>query len=255
MKHLFLFLSIALLLTGCKKNEHTLKVAATLVPHLIMLEEVKEELSQKGIDLELIAIEDYQTPNRALNDGEIDANFFQHLPFLNMQIAQFGYEIESAAKIHIEPMGAYSSKYKKIEDLPKKAKIAIPSDPSNEARALILLQSHGIIDLSEIQNPNLMHLKENSYEFIEVDAALLARTLEDVDLAVIPTNYALQANLTPEKEALIIENADSPYANIIAVRKGDSQRPDIVMLIEALKSDKTKEFVADLFGPSVKILD
>ena len=220
-----------------------------------MLEEVKEDLSKQGIELELIAIEDYQTPNRALSDGEIDANFFQHIPFLNSQISQFGYQIESAGKIHLEPMGAYSLKHKSINKLPKNAKIALPNDPSNAARALLLLKANGVINFKETTMPNLMHYEEGHFDFIEVDAALLPRTLEDVDLALIPTNYALQANLNPEKDALIIEDENSPYANIIAVRKGDSQRPDIILLIEALKSDKTKEFVADLFGPSVKILD
>jgi D-methionine transport system substrate-binding protein len=255
MKHLLLLCLLPFIFTSCKKNENTLKVAATLVPHLVMLEEVKEDLQSKGIELELIAIEDYQIPNRALNDAEIDANFFQHEPFLNMQIAQFGYDIESAGKIHLEPMGAYSLKYKKIEDLPQKAKIAIPSDPSNEARALLLLKQNGLIELEDVKTPNLLNVKDTDYNFIEVDAALLARTLEDVDLALIPTNYALQSNFNPEKDALLIEDANSPYANIVAVRKGQSNKPEIIILIQALKSDKTKAFVADLFGPSVKILD
>jgi D-methionine transport system substrate-binding protein len=255
MIRLLFLLLILSSLTSCKKNENTLKVAATLVPHLVMLEEVKEDLSKQGIELEIIAIEDYQTPNRALSDCEIDANFFQHAPFLNSQISQFGYQIESAGKIHLEPMGAYSLKYKTIDNIPKNAKIAIPSDPSNAARALLLLKANGVINFKESSMPNLMDYKEDCFEFIEVDAALLPRTLEDVDLALIPTNYALQANLNPEKDALIIEDGNSPYANIVAVRKGDSERPDIILLIEALKSDKTKEFVADLFGPSVKILD
>jgi D-methionine transport system substrate-binding protein len=243
----FLFASLLVFLTGCSESKRGLKVAASAVPHAQMLEFVKPDLKAQGIDLIVIVTDDYNMPNRALANGEVDANFFQHIPFLDAQIKEFNYPIESLAKIEIEPMGLYSKKIHALSELKENAVIAIPNDPTNEARALLLLQGHGIIQLKD---PNNLHATVASIiknpkhlKFIEVDAAMLPRSLDDVDAAAITTNYALQANLSPLKDALVLESKDSPYANIIAVRVGDEGRADIQALKAAMTSDKMREFI------------
>jgi D-methionine transport system substrate-binding protein len=255
MKRLYYILSLSILFFGCQKNENLLKVSATYVPHKLMLEEVKDDLKNQGIELEITAIEDYQTANRALNDGEGDANFFQHQPFLELQLKQMGLNLESAGKIHIEPMGAYSKKITSLENLPLNAIIAIPNDPSNESRALLLLKEKGLITLTNTNHPTLLNYQEGKYKFIEIDAAMLPRVLDDVDMALIPTNFALQANLSPQNDALIIEDSSSPYVNIIVVRKGDKDNPKIIALILALKSEKMKAFIEKKFNGSIEILN
>jgi D-methionine transport system substrate-binding protein len=246
---------LLLTFTSCGKSKDSFKVAATPVPHAQMLEFVKPDLKEKGIDLDIIVTEDYNMPNRALADHEVDANFFQHIPFMEAQIQQFHYQIESIAKIEIEPMGIYSKKVTNLAQLPENAKIAIPNDPSNEARALLLLQAAGLIKLD---NPNnlqatVVNIASNPRHFklIEVDAAMLPRALEDVDAAAINTNYALEAGLSPKKDAIMLENKDSPYANIIAIRIGDENRPEIQALKEAMTSEKMRQFILKKYQGAV----
>ena len=243
------------LLAGCSNRpQNGLRVAATPVPHAQMLEFVKPELKKQGIDLVIVVVDDYNIPNRALADGEVSANFFQHVPFMEEQIKQFGYSIESLAAIEIEPMGLYSTKISNLSQLKNGSKIALPNDPTNEARALLLLQAHGLIELNDSNNLqatvlNIVHNPKN-FQFIEVDAAMLPRSLEDVDAAAINTNYALEAHLTPDK-ALIIENRDSPYANIIAVRTGEKSHPDLESLKSAMTSVRMKEFIEKKYKGAV----
>lgn len=244
------------LLPGCSsKPKNGLKVAATPVPHAQMLEFIKPDLKAQGIDLIIIVTDDYNMPNRALADKEIDANFFQHIPFMEEQIKQFHYPIISIAKIEIEPMGIYSKKIHSLSDLQESATIAIPNDPSNEARALLLLQEHGIIQLDSSNNlqATILNVTKNPkhIKFIEVDAAMLPRSLEDVDAAVINTNYALEAKLSPIKDALVLEDKNSPYANVIAIRIGDENRPDIQALKTAMTSEKMKEFISQKYKGAV----
>jgi D-methionine transport system substrate-binding protein len=239
---------ILLLLSSCSStSKDGLKIAATPVPHAQMLEFVKPILKAQGIDLIIIVTDDYNMPNRALADKEVDANFFQHIPFMDEQINQFHYPIESIAKIEIEPMGIYSKKIHSLADLKDNGTIAIPNDPTNEGRALLLLQEHGIIQLDRSNNlqATILNITKNPkhLQFIEVDAAMLPRSLEDVDAAAINTNYALEANLSPMKDALVLEGKNSPYANIIAIRIGDENRPDIQALKTAMTSEKMKEFI------------
>jgi D-methionine transport system substrate-binding protein len=235
-------------LTGCSESQKGgFRVAATPVPHAQLLEFIKPDLKEKGIDLQIIVTEDYNIPNRALANEEVDANFFQHLAFMEEQINQFGYSIESLAAIEIEPMGIYSKKFSSLANLPEGSKIAIPNDPTNEARALKLLQSQGLIELDDPNNlsATVLNIKSNpkNFHFIEVDAAMLPRTLEDVAAAAINTNFALEAHLVPEKDALVLESINSPYANIIAIRIGEESRPDIQTLKEAMTSEKMKKFI------------
>jgi len=256
-KSILALVSVALLLlSGCEsKSKKSLKVAATPMPHAQMLEFIKPDLKEKGIDLTIITTDDYNMPNRALAEKEVDANFFQHIPFMELQIKEFNYSIQSIGKIEIEPMGVYSKKIKSIADLQDKAVIAVPNDPSNEARALLLLQSHGIIKLDDPANLNatVLNIVDNPkhLKFIEIDAAMLPRTLIDVDAAAINTNYALEAQLNPLKDALILENKNSPYANILAIRIGDENRPDIQELKAAMTSDKMREFILKKYQGAV----
>ncbi len=248
IKNILSIACVLILLTSCSsKPKNGLKVAATPVPHAQMLEFVKPGLQAQGIDLIIIVTDDYNMPNRALADKEVDANFFQHIPYMEEQIKQFHYPICCLAKIENEPMGIYSKKIGSLADLKDNAIIAIPNDPTNEARALLLLQKQGVIQLDHSNNLQAIVLNIQSnpkhIKFIEVDAAMLPRSLEDVDAAVINTNYALGAKLSPLKDALALEDKEAPYANIIAVRKEDENRPDIQALKTAMTSEKMKEFI------------
>ena len=255
-KSIFLILAaLGSCLMGCSSAKHRFKVAATPLPHAQMLEFIRPDLKAKGIDMEVIIVEDYNIPNRALAGHEVDANFFQHIPFMKEQIKQFGYKIESLTKVELEPMGIYSKKIHALDKLPNKAKIAVPNDPTNEARALALLAAHGLIQMKDPQNlqATVIDIAKNpkNIQFLEVDAAMLPRSLEDVDAAVINTNYALAANLSPLKDALALEGKDSPYANIIAIRIGDEKRPEIEEIKAAMTSEKMKEFILKQYQGAV----
>lgn len=251
-KYLLPFICLFL---GCTTQKSGFKVAATAVPHAELLEFIKPTLQAQGIDLEILVMDDYNIPNRALANHEVEANFFQHLPFMDEQIKQFHYQIESLAAIELEPMGLYSKKIHSLEALPLGATLAIPNDPSNEARALLLLEHHEVIQLDS-SNPlqltplNITH-NPNHLKFIEVDAAMLPRILDEVEAAVINTNYALEANLSPLKDALILESKDSPYANIIAIRKGEENNPQIKALKEAMTSEKMREFILNKYHGAI----
>ena len=246
---------LLLCFTGCKGHqEKQLKVAATSVPHAEILEFIQPAMEERGISLDIIVVDDYNIPNRALADKEVDANFFQHLPFLEAQIADFGYQLEPLVAVHIEPMGIYSKKISSIKNLKEGSSIAIPSDPSNEARALALLQQEGLISLNDKgTKTTLLDIKENPLRlrFIEMDAPLLSRSLEDVDAAVINANFALSAGLSPKKDALTLENGQSRYANIVVVRKGDAERGDLQALKEALTSEKTRKFIEEHYRGAI----
>lgn len=250
-------LSALLIFCGCSQNgPRTLTVAATPVPHAEILEKVKGELLKRNIELEIIIIDDYNLPNRLLSDKEVNANFFQHLPFLEEQIRQFGYELTPIAKVLIEPMGLYSKKISALSDVPNQSTVVLPNDPTNESRALNLLEKAGLIKLRQearqlattddiLSNPKQLKL-------IEVDAPMLPRTLDEVTLAIIPSNFALQANLNPITDALLLEQADfSPYVNVLVVRKGDENRHDILALKEALTSEEVRAFILERYKGAV----
>jgi D-methionine transport system substrate-binding protein len=247
----FFFLSLFTL--SCNNHSGSqLKVAATSVPHAEILEHIKPELKEKGINLNIVIVEDYNTPNRALQDKEVDANFFQHLPFLEAQSADFGYQLESLVGVHIEPMGLYSKKIKSLTELKLGMTIAIPNDPTNQARALLLLEQNGLIQLSKKDiTANLLDAKDSAYKFIEIDPAMLSRSLEDVDMAAITTNFALQAGLNPQKDALAIEDGHSLFTNIVAIRKGDAAKPELQALKEALISPSTKQFISERYQGAI----
>ena len=228
----------------------TLKVGATPVPHAEILEFIKPDLEKEGIDLQIVQFTDYVTPNSALNDGSLDANFHQHKPFLDSLINDRGYTLTPIANIHVEPIGLYSTKFKDIDELPHNAVIGIPNDPSNGGRALLLLEAEKLIKLADSTNLQATELDivENPKELKikPVEAALLPRTLGDVDAAVINGNYALQAGLN-SADALILEGAQSPYANILVVQSSKVDDENLQKLKKALQSQKVKDFIQEKY--------
>ena len=260
-------LGIAALITGCSSNEKkttdqaanskkvVLKVGATPVPHAEILNFIKPMLAKEGIDLQVIEFSDYVKPNLALNDKELDANYFQHVPYLEKFASERKLPLISLVKVHIEPMGIYSKSIKDIKNVPFGSHVAIPNYPTNGGRALSILQAAGILKLKDgvgvggtvadvVENPK-------GLEFVEVEAALLPRTLDDVALSVINSNFAMEAKLNPVKDALFSEPKDSPYANIVAIRKGDENRPELQKLAKALTSPEVKKFIEEKYKGAV----
>ncbi|HCG64047.1 MAG TPA: methionine ABC transporter substrate-binding protein [Sphaerochaeta sp.] len=233
---------------GSKESVNTLTVGATPEPHAVFLNLVVEDLAAEGITLKIVEFTDYVTPNKALEDGQIDANFFQHIPYLESFNKEQGYHLVNAGGIHIEPIALYSRKVKSLGELGQGATIAIPNDPTNGGRALLLLESAGLITLKSdagitatpfdiIDNPK-------GIKFHEIEAASLPRVLSDVDAAVINGNYAIPAGLKANQDGLAVEGADSPYVNVVAVKEGSQDDPAIKALVKALQSKKIKDFVA-----------
>lgn len=267
MKKLFLvlisLLSFGLLLSGCGQSpaptkeaaKTVLKVGATALPHAEILNVVKPILAKEGIDLQIVEMTDYVTPNIAVAEKELDANFFQHTPYLNKFAAERNLALTYTAAIHIEPMGIYSKKIKTLAELPAGAKVAIPNDPTNGGRALVLLEKAGLIKLKDGVgiNATVTDIVANDKKLVinELEAPQLPRVLEDVSIAVINTNYALEAKLVPTKDALFIEQKDSPYVNILTIRKGDENRPEIQKLTKALTSEEVRKFINEKYQGAV----
>lgn len=232
-----------------------LKVGAALVPHSEILDFVKPKLKQQGVDLQVVVLDDENQLNPALAEKSIDANYFQHVPYLNSVAKEKGYAFAVAGAIHVEPIGFYSSKIKAKSQLKPGATIGIPNNPSNEYRALVLLQSQGLIKLKPgittfSATPQDIAENPKNFKFIEAEAAQLPRSLPDLDGAVINTNIVLEAKLDPNA-AIFREGADSPYANDIVVRKGDESRPEIKKLVAALQTKDVKDFIKRKYGVAV----
>ena len=263
-KNLFAMLGLAatLLLTGCggdngggSAKEVTLKIGATPVPHAEILTEVKDDLKKEGINLEIVEFNDYVQPNIALNDKELDANFFQHEPYLNDFVKEHTeMKLKNVAGIHIEPMGIYSKKIKNLAELADGAVVSIPNDPTNGGRALLLLQKAGLLKLKDgvKETATVQDIAENTknLKIQEVEAAQLPRTLEDVDISIINTNFAMNAELNPTKDALFIEDSTSPYVNVIVVRE-DENRPEVKKMIDTIKSEKVKKFIEEKYNGAI----
>jgi len=256
---LALAFSVSGVLAGCGAKSGKLVVGASASPHAEILKEVQSVLKEKGIELEIKEFSDYVLPNTALEDKSLDANFFQHKPYLDNFNAEHKTNIVSAAQIHYEPFGLYPGKLKTIDAIVDGTTIAVPNDTSNEARALLLLQAIGLIKVNPDAgfNATVKDITENpkNIQIKELEAAQLTRALPDVDFAIINGNYAIQAGFNVVTDALAKEEGNSvsaqTYANIIAVRKGDENREDIKALIEALKSDKVKKFIEDKYQGAV----
>ncbi len=239
-------------------DSSVLRVGASPEPHGTLLNLVVDNLAEEGITLEIVEFTDYIMPNEALESGEIDANYFQHLPYLESFNVEHGYNLVSAGGIHIEPMALYSTKHASIEDIPDGATIAIPNDPTNEGRALLLLESAGLITLSEDAGieavPSDVVDNPHNFRFSEIEAASLPRVLDDADAAVINGNYAIPAGLIATRDGLYVEGGDSPYVNVIAVKAGNENNEAVQALVEALKSDEVADFVAQNYPNGEVIL-
>jgi D-methionine transport system substrate-binding protein len=233
----------------------TLKVGATPVPHAELLNLVKDDLAAQGITLEVVEFTDYVTPNLALDSGDLDANYFQHIPYLESFSREHNLALVSVFGVHVEPLGLYSSSIKALGDLKDGAAIAIPNDPTNEGRALLLLQAGGLITLSPNAGlegtPLDITGNPKNLRFSELEAPQLPRALGDVDAAIINGNYALDAGLNPVRDSILLEGAESPYVNIVAVKKGNENDPRIQALSRALRSQKVKDYIQNTYEGGV----
>ena len=232
-----------------------LSVGVSPVPHADIIRFVEPQLKKEGVSLKIVEFSDYVQPNLALAAKELDANFFQHKPYLDEFAKEHKLDLESLVAVHLEPMGVYSKTVKNVADTPEGAKVAIPNDPTNGGRALKVLESVGLIKVRPeagilatkqdiVENPKKL-------EVIEIEAAQLPRSLDDVALAVINSNFALGANLNPKKDAIAVESKDSPYANVVAISKGDGSRPEIQKLKAALTSPDVKKFIDEKFQGAI----
>ncbi|CAG9609657.1 MetQ/NlpA family ABC transporter substrate-binding protein [Pseudoneobacillus rhizosphaerae] len=264
-------LVIALVLAACGTSKENTKggngdnatkklvVGASNVPHAEILEEAKPLLEEKGIELEIVPFQDYVLPNQALNGKELDANYFQHIPYLNAQMAENGYDFVNAGGIHIEPIGVYSQKYKSLDELPDGAHIIVSSSVADHGRILTMLEKKGLITLKEgiekttatvddiIENPKNLNFDA------EYEAALLPQIYNngEGDAVLINSNYAIDAGLNPIEDSIAIEESDSPYVNVIAVRSGDESREEIKALIEVLRSEEIQNFILEKYKGAV----
>ncbi|QCP50549.1 MetQ/NlpA family ABC transporter substrate-binding protein [Trinickia violacea] len=235
--------------------DDTIKVGVTGGPHAQVMEVVKQVAAKNGLNIKIIEFADYVQPNAALASGDLDANSYQHDPYLQAQVKDRGYKIIRVADTVTFPMGIYSKKIKSLADLKTDARIAVPNDPTNGGRALLLLQKQGILKLRAnvglkatpldiVDNPKKLKI-------VELDAAQIPRSLDDVDAAAINTNYAMEAGLKPKQEAIAIEDPNGPYVNILAIREADKNKPWVAKLIAAYRSPEVKQFIEAKYGGAV----
>jgi D-methionine transport system substrate-binding protein len=236
-------------------DDKPLKVGVTAGPHAQILEVVKKVAERDGLKIQIVEFNDYVQPNAALAQGDLDANSYQHHPYLDNSNKERGYHLVAIAQTVTFPIGIYSKKLKSLADLPAGGRVAIPNDPTNGGRVLLLLQDRGVIKLK----PNIglkatpLDVADNpkKLKFIELDAAQLPRSLDDVDAAAVNTNYALTAGLDPKRDAITQESPNSPYANLIAVRAQDQDKPAFKALVKAYHSDEVKKFIETQFKGAV----
>ena len=228
-------------------------IGATPEPHAVMLEQIVAPLKKQGVTLEIREFNDYVIPNMALDDGSIDVNFFQHKPYLESFNREKGTKLIAIAAIHLEPMGVYSEKIKSLKELKNGATIAIPNDPSNGARALRILLKEALIPLKSGKLLTVAVITKNPHKlrFKELDAPQLPRVLPEVDAAIINTNFAMLANLNPLNDAIALEATYSPYANVVVVKSGNENDPDIAKLVKALQSDTMRGFIREHFKGAI----
>ncbi|MBE6053635.1 MAG: MetQ/NlpA family ABC transporter substrate-binding protein [Clostridium sartagoforme] len=245
--------------TGSAAEDKTITIGVSPVPHKEIVEAIKPDLEAEGYTVNIVEFTDYVTPNTALNEGELDANYFQHIAYLNETNESKGLDLSYTAAIHLEPLAAYSKSITDLKDIKDGATVAIPNDPSNEARALRLLEKAGLIKLKagELVTPKDITENSKNLKFEELEAAQLPRVIDEVELAVINGNYALEAGLNPSKEALVIEDASAEaaknYRNILAVKKGNEDSDKIKALTKALTSDKVKSFIEEKYSDGTVI--
>jgi len=253
IRHSLIAATVAL--TGLAHAQDVIRIGVTAGPHAQIAEVAKKVAERDGLKLQIVEFQDYIQPNAALDSGDLQANSYQHLPFLQTQIQSRGYKITAVGDTVTFPMGFYSKKVKSLAELPDGAKVGIQNDPSNSGRALALLQKYGVIKLKPgagitatpldvIENPK--HL-----QIVQIDAAQLPRSLDDLAASAINTNYAVQANLVPTRDAIAIEDPKNPYANLLAVRTQDKDKPWVAKLVKAFQSPEVKQFVSSNFAGSM----
>ena len=264
-KTIAIILTLALILSfaacGKKADSKTIKVGASITPHAEILREAAKILEKQGIKLEVVEYTDYVQPNTAVEDGSLDANYFQHTPYLNTFNAENKTHIVSVGAVHYEPFGIYAGKVKALADLPDGAKIGVPNDGSNETRALLLLQQEGFIKLKDgidaSSNATKLDVVENpkNIDIVEMEAAQISKALSDLDFGVINGNYALQAGLNAGKDALAVEDASGSgaqtYANVLCVKEGREKDDAIQALFKALTSPEVKDFINKTYQGAV----
>ncbi len=254
MKKLLTALAVVAAFSSAAQAE-TLRVAASAVPHAEILNFVKPALAKEGVELDVKVFTDYVQPNVQVAEKRLDANFFQHQPYLDEFNKSRGTSLVSVGGVHVEPFGAYSSKIKDLKDLPQGANVVIPNDATNGGRALLLLQKAGVITLKDPANilstPKDIAENPKGIKVRELEAATLPRVLTQVDLALINTNYALEAKLNPTEDALAIEGSDSPYVNILVTREDNKDSPAVQKLVKALHSDEVKAFILEKYKGAV----
>lgn len=251
----FISLILCLLtLTSCSKpSPNTLTIGTIAGPETELVETARQVAQDNyGLTIKIIEFNDYNLPNEALDDGSLDANVYQHLPYLDAAIKAHHYNFEVIGKTFVYPTGIYSSKIKTLKSLPDHAIVAIPNDPSNEERALILLQKAGLITLNDKKTASTADIAENPKQLTikELDAAQLPRVLPDVDLAVINSTFAIPAGLNPSKDALFVEDKTSPYANIIVIRQDSTKKAQLLDFVKSMNSKEVKQKAKELFGPA-----
>ena len=259
----------ALVLAGCgnggasEEESQTLRVGASNVPHAEILEQAQPILEEQGIELEIETYQDYVLPNEDLESGEIDANYFQHIPYLKSQVADHGYEFENAGGIHIEPIGVYSQDYASLDELPEGGTILMSNSVADHGRILSLLEAEGLIKLAEgvdktaAEVSDVVENPKNLQFDADYEAALLVQMYEsgEGDAVLINSNYAIDAGISPLEDSIALESSESPYVNIIAVRAGDEENENITVLVEALKSQKIQDFILEEWGGAVVPVD
>ncbi|MEG9884482.1 MAG: MetQ/NlpA family ABC transporter substrate-binding protein [Hyphomicrobiales bacterium] len=255
-KVLFTIIALAVILTVPVLAENRIKVGVTPGEHEEIMEQVAKIAAEKGLAIDIVSFTDYVMPNQALDDGDLDANSFQHAPYLDRQTKDRGYDLSVVGYTIVTPMGLYSDKYKSLDALPDGAQIAIPNDPTNGGRALLLLQSKGLIRLDAGSGlvPGPLDVVDNpkAFRFIELDAAQLPRALADVDAAAINTNYASEAGLDPARDSIAIESAgNNPYANVIVTRGKDSKADWVKILVDSYHCDTIRDFINKRYGGAV----
>lgn len=271
-KKLFaIVLGLVLILTACggKKDDqkkeapagdaaesNKIVIGVSPVPHEEIIENLADDFKEAGLDVKVVVFNDYIQPNIQTNEGDLDANFYQHQPYLDAFNKEQGTDLVSIGAVHIEPLGVYSDKISDLKDLPEGATVIIPNDTSNGARALLILEKNGVIKLNDPTNVNATEqdIVENpkNIKFVAMEAASIAGVYKDADAAVINSNYALGAGLNPNTDAIAIEDAvDNPYANIVVVKKGREGEEKFKKFMEVLQSEKTKKFIEEKYEGAI----
>jgi D-methionine transport system substrate-binding protein len=248
---IFTVIALIISLVACNKpSPNTLKIGTIAGPETDLVKVAKDVAQEKyGLHIKVIEFNDYNLPNEALQDGSLDANVYQHLPYLQAAMKAHGYDFTVIGKTFVYPTGIYAKKIKSLAQLPVKGVVAIPNDPSNAARALLLLQKAGLISLKNTEMASIADITSNPKELTikELDAAQLPRALADVDAAVINTTFAIPAGLNPIRDAIYVEGKDSPYANLIVIRRKSTKRPQLANFVKALNSQEVKNKAKELF--------